>query len=59
MTTTTTLCSGCARPIQLDIATGEASIQGFATSGLFIDSDSGLLTWDCPACDYADSYEAD
>ena len=56
MTTTTTLCSGCARQVLLNLKEGTASVQGVGTSDLFID-DNDLATWDCPACDYADSYE--
>lgn len=55
MNNVTTICSGCARPVRLDLAKGEASVPG-ATSDLFID-DNDLATWDCPACDYADSHE--
>lgn len=56
MTTINTLCSGCARPVRLDLATATASVQGLGTSDVFCD-DTDLLTWDCPACDYADSYD--
>lgn len=56
MTTIDTLCSGCARSVRLDLATDTANIQGFGASDLFRD-DTDLLTWECPACDYADSYD--
>lgn len=56
--TITTTCSGCARPVRLSLATTTASVQGLGTSDVFTD-DTDLLTWDCPACDYADSYEID
>lgn len=56
-TTVTTTCSGCARPVRLDLMEGTVSVLG-ATEHLFIGYND-LAMWDCPACDYADSYGSD
>lgn len=72
MTTITTTCSGCDRSVLLNLATAEAHVRfagnglhgkkhvagGIGISEVFCD-DSELLTWDCPVCSYADSYEVE
>ena len=53
----TTTCSGCSTRVTLDLDAGEARV-GNAVAHLFLDADD-LATWDCPACEYADSHEQD
>lgn len=66
-----TTCSGCGHSLALDTARGTVSARykanglrgskhvpaGLATAELTFDDD--LVVWDCPMCDYSDSYEED
>lgn len=49
----TVICSWCEASLDLDVQLGTAMV-GNLIADLYDDGD--LLTWDCPSCDYADSY---
>lgn len=52
-----TVCSGCDLPVVIDL-TKEAARAGNKSAEVRLD-DNGLLVWDCPVCQYADSHETD
>lgn len=57
----TTTCSGCGEKIVLNTILAQVRVAvpgGVAIGELWYQSD-GLLSWDCPRCDYADSFEDD
>jgi len=72
MNTITTTCSGCDRRVVLKLATNEAHV-AYKGNGLrgskhvpggvgiaeLCHDENDLIIWDCPVCDYADSYEED
>ena len=49
-----TTCSGCGAEVTIS-RTGKYVVVNADEAELHYDGD-GLLTWDCPACEYADSY---
>lgn len=67
-----TTCSGCGLAVVLDLNLEEARVTykgngkrgslhvpgGIAVAELWLE-DSDLLTWECPRCEYADSFEQD
>ena len=65
----TTTCSGCAEQVRVDGDQGTATVR-VASNGrrgslhiaahtvtADVYNDGDLLTWDCPACDHADSWD--
>jgi hypothetical protein len=55
-----TVCSGCMEPVRLDLEKGTATCsQPLNRTPVSVEvwGDPDLWTWDCPLCDYADSFD--